>query len=92
MDSRTTSIYTRVTPQEKQKMAHTAKRCGLSLSEYIRQRCLGYAPRELPSEDLFWLCEYLRDCQANGTEQDAEFVRGMLNQIRELLILPGRDA
>ena len=72
MESRTTSIYTRVTPQEKQKMARTAKRCGLSLSEYIRQRCLGYAPRELPSEDLYWLCEYLRDCQANGTEQDAE--------------------
>ena len=32
MESRTTSIYTRVTPQEKQKMARTAKRCGLSLS------------------------------------------------------------
>ena len=64
----------------------------LSLSEYIRQRCLSYAPRELPSEDLYWLCEYLRDCQANGTEQDAEFIHGMLQQIRELLILPGRDA
>ena len=54
--------------------------------------CLSYAPRELPSEDLYWLCEYLRDCQANGTEQDAEFIHGMLQQIRELLILPGRDA
>ena len=62
------------------------------ISEYIRQRCLGYAPRELPSEDLYWLCEYLRDRQANATEQDAEFTRGMLQQIRELLILPGRDA
>ena len=92
MDSRTTSIYTRVTPQEKQKIARTAKRCVLSLSEYIRQRCLGYAPRELPSEDIYWLCEYLRDCQASATEQDAEFIRGMLKQIRELLILPGRDA
>ena len=77
MESRTASIYTRVTPQEKQKIARTAKRCGLSLSEYIRQRCLDYAPRELPSEDLFWLCEYLRDCQANATEQDAEFTHGI---------------
>ena len=92
MDSRTTSIYTRVTPQEKQKMARTAKRCGLSLSEYIRQRCLGYAPRELPSEDLYWLCEYLRDCQAEGTELDAQAVRNLLQEIRELLILPGRNA
>ena len=59
MTERTNSIYTRVTPQEKQRIASRARRCGLSLSEYIRQRCLGYAPREIPPDVYYDLCAKL---------------------------------
>jgi len=38
-------IELRVTPQEKKKIEQLAKKCCLSLSEYIRKRALGYAPR-----------------------------------------------
>jgi uncharacterized protein (DUF1778 family) len=38
-------IELRVTPQEKMKIEQLAKKCCLSLSEYIRKRALGYAPR-----------------------------------------------
>lgn len=37
-------INIRVTEKEKQKLEQLAGKCGLSLSEYLRQRGLGYAP------------------------------------------------
>lgn len=46
-DKRNKSIYVRVTQKEKQKINAKANRCGLSLSEYIRQVCLGYEPKEI---------------------------------------------
>ena len=91
MNEKSKSIYTRVSPQEKQKIVRIADRCGLSVSEYIRQRCLGYAPRELPTEDLYWICDYLRDCKENGVELGNEAIENLILDIRTLLILPGRD-
>ena len=34
----------RVTDQEKRRIAVLAKKCGLSVSEYVKQRASGYAP------------------------------------------------
>ena len=50
MKERIQSIYTRTTPAEKQQIERKARKCGLSVSEYVRQRCLGYAPREIPPD------------------------------------------
>ena len=91
MKEHTKRMEVRVTPQEKQKIVRIADRCGLSVSEYIRQRCLGYAPRELPTEDLYWICDYLRDCKENGIGLDNESIENLIHDIRTLLILPGRD-
>ena len=46
-DKRNKSIYVRVTQKEKIKINTKANKCGLSLSEYIRQVCLGYEPKEI---------------------------------------------
>ena len=35
MSEKNKSIYLRVTPQEKEKIRRLAKKCGLSLSEYL---------------------------------------------------------
>lgn len=45
--TRNKSIYVRVTQKEKIKINAMANKCGLSLSEYIRQVCLGYEPKEI---------------------------------------------
>ena len=50
MENKTTRLYTGVTPAELKKVRSFAKRCGLSVSEYIRQRALGFVPRELQPE------------------------------------------
>ena len=40
MRNRTVGINVRVTPAEKHRMESAARRCGLTLSEYLRQRAL----------------------------------------------------
>ena len=88
MTERTNSIYTRVTPQEKQKIAGKAQRCGLTLSEYIRQRCLGYAPREVPPDIYYDLCAKLDEARNSGNDAA---VLDVLDELRETVIQPGRD-
>lgn len=46
MNDKNARIELRVTQSEKKKIARLAESRGLSQSEYIRQRTLGYAPRE----------------------------------------------
>ena len=41
MRNRTVGINVRVTVTEKKKVTMLARKCGLSLSEYLRQRALG---------------------------------------------------
>ena len=55
----TKSIFTRVTLAEKERIARKAARCGISVSEYIRQRCLGYEPRAIPPDAFYELREPL---------------------------------
>ena len=88
MKAKSSSIYTRVTPTEKQRIERTAKKCGLSVSEYIRQRCLGYAPRETPPDAYYELCrklDYVREL-GNG-----DAILALLDEMRKELFLPGRD-
>ena len=88
MTERSNSIYTRVTPQEKQKITDKARKCGLTLSEYIRQRCLGYAPREVPPNIYYDLCAKLDEARNSGNDAD---VLDVLDKLRETVIQPGRD-
>ena len=68
MKARTQSIYTRTTPAEKQQIERTAKKCGLSVSEYVRQRCLGYAPREVPPDTYYELYRELNEARTHGND------------------------
>ena len=89
MKERTQSIYTRTTPAEKQQIERTAKKCGLSVSEYVRQRCLGYAPREVPPDTYYDLYRELNEARRNG---DGDAILSLLDDMRKELILPGRDS
>ena len=52
-------IVARVTQKEKDRISDLAKRCGLSTTEYLRQRALGYEPKPVPPDALFHFCERL---------------------------------
>ena len=46
-------LYTRVTPREKEKIIKLAEKCGLSQSEYLRKRALGYAPKQIMPDAFY---------------------------------------
>lgn len=88
MNEKSKQIYVRVTPQEKKRIASNAKKCGLSVSEYIRQRCLGFAPRVIPPQVYYTLCEKLDEASEHP---GGEMIPAVLEELRATVILPGRD-
>ena len=64
MRKRSVGINVRVSATEKRKMTLMAKRCGLSLSEYLRQRALGYEPGGHPPKEAFDVLDAPKGCSA----------------------------
>lgn len=46
-------IKVRLTEEENEKLKRCAEACGLSQSEFIRQLCIGKAPKPKPTKE-FW--------------------------------------
>ena len=82
-------IAVRVTATEKVRIQAKARKCGLSTTEYVKQRALGYEPRGVPPNVLFVLLEKLGELadQTNSPELDEE-IRSLLQQIAAVLLLP----
>ena len=59
MKRQETRIFARITPKEKERINNLAKQCGLTTTEYLRQRALGYEPKPVPPDALFHFCERL---------------------------------
>ena len=59
MKEKKNSIYVRVTEKEKVRIENKAKKCGLSVSEYLRKRALGYSPKALLPETFYEFTEKL---------------------------------
>ncbi len=84
-------IELRVTAIEKEKIQAKAQRCGLSTTEYIKQRALGYEPRTVPPDALFACLEKLGELadKASSPELDKE-ICAVLKQITAEFLLPGK--
>lgn len=61
MKERINSIYVRVTEKEKQHIKNKADKCGLTVSEYLRKRALGYSPKALLPESFYEFSSKLGD-------------------------------
>ena len=85
-------ISVRLSEKEKQTIQAKAKKCGLSASEYVKQRALGYEPRTVPPNALFVLLEKIGNLQSKSTsaELNAE-IEKLLKEITAVLLLPGRE-
>ena len=78
-------IEARVTPEQKKKIAQIAERCGLPLSEYIRQRALGYSPKTVLPDAFYLFHTKLCDlCNAIDGKVSAETEENLLNLIDEI--------
>ena len=84
-------IELRVTVREKEKIQAKARKCGLSTTEYVKQRALGYEPRAVPPDALFVCLEKLGELtgKESSPELDDE-IRTVLKQITAEFLLPGK--
>lgn len=82
-------IAVRVTAMEKEKIQAKARKCGLSTTEYVKQRALGYEPRAVPPDALFVCLEKLGALayKASSPELDEE-IGAVLKQITAEFLLP----
>ena len=86
-------IDIRVKPKDKEKIKRLAEKCNLSVSEYVVQRALGYAPRTV-RPDVFFdfynkLCEL---CNMTEITPEAESkLLALINEIHSELLLPRKE-
>ena len=95
MTDKNARIELRVTQSEKDKIARLAESCGLSQSEYIRQRTLGYAPRTVLPDVFFQfyqtlcrLCDEVADKVTPDTERK---LLEVVDEIQRQLLLPEKS-
>ncbi len=92
MNKKDIRIVARVTRREKERIAEYAKRCGLSTTEYVRQRALGYAPKVAAPDALFHLCEKLDAFAGKPFSQEVNVAAiTLLQDISAELIMPGKE-
>ena len=86
MRNRTVGINVRVSVTEKRKMTLMAKRCGLSLSEYLRQRALGYEPGGHPPKEVFDVLDRLDEIAESCSPTTSAEIGTCADRMRDLLI------
>ena len=91
MRKRSVGINVRVSVPEKRKMTLMAKRCGLSLSEYLRQRALGYEPGGHPPKEVVDVLDKLDEIAENCSVQDGTAINAQTDRLRDLLIGGNQD-
>ena len=93
-------ISARVTKKEKAKIKALASKCGLTQSEYLRQRALGYKPSEAIPDAFFSFGEKLDKLieTENSPEVEAkalivlnEMIK-LLNPDKEVIKWPPQDS
>ena len=96
MNDKNARIELRVTQSEKKKIARLAESCGLSQSEYVRQRALGYAPRKVLPDVFFDFNQTLcRLCDEVAEKVPPDTERKLLevtDEIQRQLLLPDKSS
>ena len=95
MKEKKNSIYVRVTEKEKIRIENKTKKCGLSVSEYLRKRALGYSPKALLPESFYEFTEkigilYEALGTLNSTELQAEVLK-LLDEIYAKLLVTDKS-
>ena len=86
MRKRSVGINVRVSVTEKKKVTMLARKCGLSLSEYLRQRALGYEPGEHPPKEVFNVLDKLDEIAENYSAREGTAINAQTDRLRDLLI------
>ena len=75
-----------MTEKQKQQIASLARKCGLSKSEYLRQRALGFEPKGTLPDAFFVCCERLDwHCRPPFSKETNEQALALLNEMQSIL-------
>ena len=86
------TISFRTTKRDKDRIKQLAKKCGLSQTEYIKQRALGYEPRAVPPDALFLSLEKIGELESKtASPKTEEQINMLLKDISKTLLLPGKE-
>lgn len=89
------NLFIRVSEKEKNLIERNAERCGLSVSEYLRQRALGYMPRAVLPEVFFSFNDKLDELciavEGKITAEAEEKIVALIDEITAELILPQKE-
>ena len=89
MTEKTEVINTRFSEKEKQIVEQYAATCGLTRSEYLRKRVLGYEPRPALGDSFYQLYSKLCDlCNQSITVEAEAALLELITDIRRELLLP----
>ena len=86
MRNRAVGINVRVTVTEKTRVTMLARKCGLSLSEYLRQRALGYEPGGHPPKEVVDILDKLDEIAENCSAREGAAINAQTDRMRDLLI------
>ena len=86
MRKRSVGINVRVSVTEKKKVTILARKCGLSLSEYLRQRALGYEPSGHSPKEVFDVLDKLDEIAENCSTREGAAINAQTDRMRHLLI------
>lgn len=85
-------INIRVTEKEKAQLDFLAQKCGLSLSEYLRKRGLGYEPGPLLDNRFYDVYAKLCEISNLPLQPEAEAaLTAIFNDLRQNLFLPRKQ-
>lgn len=94
MKERVNSIYVRVTEKEKIRIKNKADKCGLTISEYLRKRALGYSPKAHLPESFYGFSGKLGDLyeqiDKGYSAELEERILSLIDEIQLKLLTPER--
>ena len=81
-----THISLRVTEKQRERIRAAAHECGVSPSEYLRQKALGYTPKPALPDAFFVCCERLdRLCRPPFSKETNEQALVLLKKMQSIL-------
>ena len=85
-------LEVRLSEEDKQTVIAKAKACGLSQSEYIRKRVLGYEPRAAPSDALYaFTAKLIELSEQPESPETEERILALLDTIRAQCFTEGKE-
>ena len=90
--AKTQRLEIRLTPENKKKIERYASKCGLSTSEYVKQRALDFEPKTVPPDAFFHFCEKFDALVNMGISKEVEAEAfNLLAEISDVLIKPRKE-